>query len=94
MNLKNALKGLVLSIISLAVGFAALAIPFKLYLAFSGETLWAFFAFEIVAYTLLGCSFICLREKQKAKKKKRKQHFYERNQKISQVKSEPIDIAA
>ena len=63
MNIKNALKGLALSIISLAVGFAALAIPFKLYMAFSGGTLWAFFAFE-------------------------------RKQKIRQVKSDWIDIAA
>ena len=70
MNIKNALKGLTLSIISLAVGFAALAIPFKLYMAFSGGTLWAFFAFEIAAYTLLACGFICIRERQKAKKKK------------------------
>ena len=37
MNIKNALKGLALSIISLAVGFAALAIPFKLYMAFQAE---------------------------------------------------------
>ena len=58
MNIKNALKGLALSIISLAVGFAALAIPFKLYMAFSGGTLWAFFAFEIAAYTLLALSLI------------------------------------
>mgnify|MGYP003163793071 CR=1 FL=1 len=64
MNIKNALKGLALSIISLAVGFAALAIPFKLYMAFSGGTLWAFFAFEIAAYTLLACA--------KDKKQKRK----------------------
>ena len=69
MNIKNALKGLALSIISLAVGFAALAIPFKLYMAFSGGTLWAFFAFEIAAYTLLACGFICIRERQKAKRK-------------------------
>lgn len=94
MNIKNALKGLALSIISLAVGFAALAIPFKLYMAFSGGTLWAFFAFEIAAYALLACGFICIRERQKAKKKKREQRFYERKQKIRQVKSDWIDIAA
>lgn len=94
MNIQNALKGLALSIISLAVGFAALAAPFKLYLAFSGEKLWAFFAFEIAAYTLLACGFIYCREKQAAKKKKREQRFYERKEKIQKVKTDWIDIAA
>lgn len=81
MNIKNALKGLALSIISLAVGFAALAIPFKLYMAFSGGALWAFFAFKLRHTHCLPAALSAFAKNKRQKRKNANSIFTKENKK-------------
>lgn len=69
MNKKDLLKGIIISIVTLIVGYGAMAIPFNLFLTVSKDGQRIFFLAELCIYLTIGCIFLLVQEsKQKNKK--------------------------
>lgn len=94
MNIKNIIQGLSLTIISLAAGFVAVGLPFKLFSNLSGEGLKLFFLIEMTVYVILGGIFLVLLDRKKRRQIKEKQRLIERQKKIDDVIENWYNIAA
>ena len=91
MNKKDLIKGIIISIVTLIVGYGAMAIPFNLFLTVSKDGQRIFFLAELCIYLVIGSIFLLIQEKQAKKQKARHE---ERAQKIKDVQQNWYDIAA
>lgn len=90
----NFVKGLLLSVLSLAAGFVAITLPFKLFSHLTGDALHLLFFIEIAIYLIVGSIFLIIAERKKQQKMKSKQRHIERSKKIKKVQEEWINLAA
>ena len=94
MNTKNLLKGIILTIVSLAGGFFALSVPFRIFSTLSGDGVRILFVTEIVVYFAVGMIFLVVKDNKEQKKRKQKQQQLARQEKIDRVRDEWYNIAA
>lgn len=88
------IKGLLLSLASLVVGFTAIALPFRLFDGLSGDALHLVFFAESTIYFLMGITFLVAFEKKKRNKEKSKRRQALRNEKIKRYQEEWVNLAA
>ena len=93
MNTKNLLKGIILTIVSLAGGFFALSVPFRIFSTLSGDEVRILFVTEIAVYFAVGMIFLVVKDNKEQKKRKQKQQLA-RQEKINRVRDEWYNIAA
>ena len=94
MNKKDLLKGVIISIVTLAVVYGAMAIPFNLFLTVSKDGQRIFFLIELCIYLTVGSIFLLIQDKKEKQAKKQKERHEERAQKIKDVQQNWYDIAA
>ena len=93
-NIIKAIKTLLLSLVSLSVGFAAIAFPFQLFSNLSAEGMRYLFIGELTLYFIIGIAFLLIkgaRDERAAKEEARK---YQRRIKFEQAKRDYYDFAA
>lgn len=94
MNKKDLLKGIVISIITLGAGYAAMIIPFNLFLTVSKDGQRIFFLIELCVYLTVGTIFLLIQDKKEKQIQKEKARHKEREKKIKDVKENWYNIAA
>lgn len=94
MKIKEILKGIIISIITLAVGYAAMAIPFNLFLSVSKDGQRIFFLIELSVYFVVGCIFLLIQDKKEKQAEKEKERHRLREEKIKNVQENWYNIAA
>lgn len=94
MNKKDLLKGIIISIVALIVGYGAMTIPFNLFLTVSKDGQRIFFLAELCIYLVIGSIFLLIQDKKEKQAKKQKARHEERAQKIKDVQQNWYDIAA
>ena len=90
----NLIKGLVLSVISLAAGFFAISLPFNLISTLSKSAMEVIFLAEIIIYFGIGMIFLVIKDKKNQQRIKDEIRHTKRKEKIEAVKRDWIDIAA
>ncbi len=93
-KIKAIIKGILMSLITLAAGFAALALPFRLFTALSPEGMHILFVTEITVYLVTGAVFLIIKGKNDKEKEKNEQRRIERRAKFEQAQREYYDLAA
>lgn len=94
MNKNNILKGIMLTLSALIVGFIAISLPFKLFDELTSSQMTILFATEIIVYFLLGAIYLIAKDI-KAQKVERKQIRAERKKaEIKQFQTEWLDLIA
>lgn len=94
MNTKRIIKGIMLTLVSMAGGFLALAVPFRIFDSLSRQGVQALFIAEIIIYFLTAMIFLCIKDKQKKKRAKRQQYYLKRKEKVEKMQEEWLNIAA
>ena len=98
MKINNIIKGLLLSVSAIIIGFAAVAFPFKLFDNLTREGMQLLFVSEIAIYFVLSVTFIAARElkrkKARLQKEKELQRRFQRRAKFEQAQREYYDLAA
>ncbi len=90
----NLLKSALLTLSSLAVGFAAIAFPFNLFSTLTSDAMHVVFISEIIIYFFVAMIFLVVADKKKQRRIKLEQRHEKRKAKIERVKTDWIDIAA
>ena len=88
------LKAIIYSVLTLAGGFAAIAVPFNLISTFKSEGLHIVFMTELAIYFTLGIIFLIAKEKKEIRAKKEKARRLERREKCIKAQEEYYNIAA
>ena len=94
MNIKKIIKGLLISIITLAVGYFAIAVPFDLVSSASSLSAGIIFAVELGIYLFVGAVFIIVTDRKEEKARKEKARQYKRIEKRKQAQEEYYSLAA
>lgn len=94
MNIKKIIKGLVISLLSLGVGYFAIAVPFNLISTLSPQSVRLIFCVELGIYLLVGAICIIFLDKKQAREKKEKARKIERLEKRKQAQKEYYSLAA
>lgn len=94
MSKKNLLKGILISISSLTVGYFAISIPFNLFTNFTSQGTRLFFIIELVVYLIIGSIFLIAKEKQEQREKAQELRHQRRMKQIEDVKENWYNIAA
>ena len=88
------LKAIIYSVLTLAGGFAAIAVPFNLISTFKSEGLHIVFITELAIYFALGIIFLIAKEKKELKAKREKERRLERRAKFIKAQEEYYNLAA
>lgn len=94
MKTKNILKGIMISIATLTVGYFALSIPFNLFERFNADGQRLFFAVEVIIYLLVGSIFLVVKDKKIVQAQKEKARQQRRIEKLKDVEENWYNIAA
>ncbi len=92
--MKKLLKGFVLSLTALAVGYIAISLPFSLFSTLSDRMMEIIFMAEIVIYLITGAIFLIASEKKKEERIKSEARHSARREKIARVQRDWYDLAA
>lgn len=88
------LKSILMSLITLAAGFAAIAIPFNLFKALNTEKLYIVFATEIAVYFIIAMLFLVSKELKENRKAKEKERRIKRREEFSKAQEDYYSLAA
>lgn len=94
MKAKGLVKGLVLSVSALTVGFFAVAVPFRIFDTLSTEGVRILFAVEIALYFVLGLIFLGIQDRKNKQKAKAEERLAKRELKVREVVDNWYNIAA
>lgn len=94
MNIKKIIKGLLLSVITLTVGYFAVALPFNLVSSASSLSAGIIFAIELGIYLFVGGIFIIVLDRKEERAKKEKERQCKRTEKRKQAQEEYYSLAA
>ena len=92
--MKNFVKGLVISVLSLAVGYAAISLPFRLFDTLERSMMQKVFIGDLIIYLTIGMIFLVVQQKKKEQQAKCEERHYARREKIAKVQSDWYDLAA
>ncbi len=86
-KIKSVIKGILISVISLGVGFFAISLPFQLF-TLSEQMMQIVFIGELIIYSVIGGAFLVANESNKAKKvHKQQQKVVRQERRIQQLKA-------
>lgn len=94
MNITKVIKGIALSIISLAVGFVAMVVPFRMLDMLSTRGMRILFIIETAVYFIAGIIVLLIQDKKIEQKEKSAQRHKEREIKIQNAQDNWYNIAA
>lgn len=91
---KNFKNGLLISAISLIVGFFAIAFPFKFFENLTSSQMTILFVTELVVYILVGLTFLVFKGLEEQKREKEQFQREQRKAKICKLQTEWFDLVA
>ncbi len=91
---KKVLKGILMSALTIAAGFLALALPFKMFTGLSSRDMQILFIAELVVYFVLGMIYLIFKDRNEAEKVKNEERRTARREKFEQAQREYYDLAA
>ena len=94
MNIKKIIKWLLISFVTLAVGYLAIGVPFNLVSSASSLSAGIIFAVELGIYLFVGAVFILALDRKEERAKKEKARQYKRIEKRKQAQEEYYSLAA
>lgn len=94
MKTKELLKGIIISIAAIGVGYFAISVPFNIFDSFSKSGQRLFFITEIVIYLIVSFTYLIIKDKKQQQMKKEKARHQKRLEKIQDVQENWINIAA
>ena len=94
MNIKKIIKWLLISFVTLAVGYLAIAVPFNLVSSASSLNAGIIFAIELGIYLFVGAVFILAIDRKEERAKKEKARQCKRIEKRKQAQEEYYSLAA
>ncbi len=92
--MKKIVKAFVISVLSLAVGYMAISLPFRLFDSLGGDMMHKVFIGELLIYLAIGMVFLAVQQKKSEQQKKSKERHIARREKIARVQTEWYDLAA
>ena len=92
--MKKILKGSLMSLSALVIGFLALALPFHLFSELNENGMRIFFIAEILIYFFLGMLFLFSKQKKAEKRAKEKERIINRREKFNKAQEEYYSLAA
>ena len=93
-NVNRVLKGLLMSVSALAVGFLAMSLPFQLFSELSDTAMEIVFIGEIMIYLTIGMIFLIVKEKKNRQREKQNERHLKRQEKIKKVQEDWYNLAA
>lgn len=90
----NFFKGIIISVITLIMGYLAVALPLNLFNILSKDGQRIFFIAEISIYLIIGTVFLIAKDKKEQQIKKQNKRHKERKEKIKEVQENWYNIAA
>lgn len=94
MNIKKIIKWLLISFVTLAVGYLAIVVPFNLVSSASSLSAGIIFAVELGIYLFVGAVFILALDRKEERAKKEKARHCKRTEKRKQAQEEYYSLAA
>lgn len=94
MNRKEILKSILLTLASLAGGFAAISLPICIFGSMSTEQVRILFVTELAVYFTVGMVFLLIKDGREQKRKKQRAQHKQRQEKINRVIDEWYNLAA
>lgn len=94
MKIKDIIKGLIISVSAISVGYFAIAMPLNLFNLLSRDGQRIFFIIEISVYLIIGAIFLVIQDKKEQQVRKQKIRHEERKAKIRAVQSDWYDLVA
>lgn len=93
-KIRTILKGLIISVSTLAAGFLALALPFKMFANLSRHDMQVLFLAEIVVYFIMSMTYLIFRDKKETEKERNEERRVARREKFERAQKEYYDLAA
>lgn len=94
MKIKDIVKGLLISISAVSVGYFAIGLPLNLFNVLSKDGQRIFFILELSIYLIIGAVFLVVQDKKEQQIKREKERHERRKEKIKSVQSDWYDLAA
>lgn len=94
MKIKDIVKGLLISISAVSVGYFAIGLPLNLFNVLSKDGQRIFFILELSVYLIIGAVFLVVQDKKEQQIKREKERHERRKEKIKAVQSDWYDLAA
>ena len=91
---KTIIKGILMSAITLGVGFLALALPFRMFTELSRSEMHILFIAELAVYFVMGIAFLIFRDKKETEKARNEERRLARREKFKKAQEEYYDLAA
>lgn len=91
---KNFVKGLILSVVSLVMGFVAIGVPFRIFDFLSEDGMRILFAVEIGIYLAIGGVFLIVQDNKKKQRARDIKRHEERQLKVKECVDNWYNIAA
>ena len=88
------LKGIMMSAVTLCVGFLALSLPFKLFNDLSRRDMQVLFITELVVYFICTIVYLSIKDKKDTEKVKEEERRIQKRAKFEQAQREYYDLAA
>ena len=94
MNKENILKGILLSLSAIIIGFLAITIPFKLFGELTSTQMTTLFVTEIIIYFSASMIYLVTRDIKAEKKQKQTVRTERKRAEIKQMQTEWLDLIA
>lgn len=91
---KAIIKGILMSVITIGVGFIALALPFRIFTSLPQEAMHVLFITELTIYVVTGMTFLFIKGKNEKEKERNEERRRARRAKFEQAQKEYYDLAA
>ena len=91
---KTVIKGILMSTVTLGVGFLALALPFRMFTGLSAEEMHILFVAELAVYFVTGIVYLIFQDRKQKEKEKNEERRIARRAKFQQAQKEYYDLAA
>lgn len=94
MKIKDIIKGLIISVSAIAIGYLAVGVPLNLFNILSKDGQRLFFIIEICVYLFIGAIFLVIQDKKEQQMKKEQIRHEKRKAKIKTVQKDWYDLVA
>lgn len=94
MKIKDIIKGLIISVSAIVIGYFAVGLPLNLFNILSKDGQRIFFIIELCLYLFIGAMFLVIQDKKEQQVKKEQIRHEKRKEKIKTVQENWYDLVA
>lgn len=94
MKIKDFIKGIIISVSAIVIGYFAVGLPLNLFNILSKDGQRIFFIIELCLYLFIGAAFLVIQDKKEQQVKKEQIRHEKRKEKIKTVQENWYDLVA